>query len=105
VNPKARVERGACAHVERQREDPLAHRYARDNAIDDVRRGVGHPTSRAARAEATRLAREGDEDIVPTVVATRAGEPVVEDAAAEIRAELVANVLWKRRVVCRARRQ
>ncbi len=51
--------------------------------------GVGHAASAAGGTEAAALAREGDKAIELAVVAVQAQEPVLEDAAAQVGAELL----------------
>ena len=99
LRQEVRVVRSAGADVERKREHPLADGNRRDDAIDDVGRRVAHSTAGAARAEAARLARERDEDVVIARITSCASEAVIEDAATQVATELVADVLGERRVV------
>jgi hypothetical protein len=59
-------------------------------AVDEVRRGVRHAASSAARADA--LATEGDEGIAAAVVAMETHEAVREDAACEVVEERLIDV-------------
>lgn len=79
-----RIERSESAQFEREREHPLAHRHSGENAVDQVRRRVGHAPARAARTGAAKLAREGGDEIVIARVASRAKEAVREDPAAQV---------------------
>ena len=58
------------------------------SAVHQVCRGVGHAPAAARGAEATPLARKGDEAIEPALVAVEPQETVGEDPALEVRAEL-----------------
>ena len=53
-----RVERGERAKLEGEREHPLTHGNRGQDAIDESRRLVRHPPTRAARAQTAKLARE-----------------------------------------------
>ena len=86
------AERGKAAKLERERENPLAHRHRREDAVDDVGGGVGHATRGAARADASTLAREGDEKIAVTRVAMETEESVGEHAAREVGTEGLLDV-------------
>jgi hypothetical protein len=74
------------------REDPLAHRQRRDDVIDQVRRGLCHAPGVARRTQAAPFAREGDQEVVPAVRTSGAGEAVGENAALEVTAELPFHV-------------
>ncbi len=89
--------------LEGKREYPLTYRHGGQNAIDQVRGGVGHAPPCAARAEAAELTGEGDEKIVTARIAVRAHEAVSEDTAAEIVAKLGFNVARERCAVALAR--
>ena len=91
------------AKLEGKREYPLTYRHGGQNAIDQVRGGVGHAPPCAARAEAAELTGEGDEKIVTARIAVRAHEAVSEDTAAEIVAKLGFNVARERCAVALAR--
>ncbi|MFT3771733.1 MAG: hypothetical protein QM820_40510 [Minicystis sp.] len=86
------AEGSELAELERQREHPLAHRDRGEDAIDEVRGGVRHAASSAARADASALATEGDEEIPATVVAVESQEAVSEDAAREVVEERLLDV-------------
>jgi hypothetical protein len=77
-------------------EDPLPDRHLWENAIDEVRGGVGHAAAAAGGAETTAFAGERHEPIVPTSVAVQAQEAVGEDAAAEEGAELLLDETRRR---------
>lgn len=68
--------------------EPTAGSAPRRNAVDQVRGGVGHAPAAAGGTEAATFAGEGDDAIGAALVAVHAHEPVGEDAAAEIGAEL-----------------
>jgi hypothetical protein len=87
------------AELERKRQHPLAHGHRGNDPVDQVRRGVGHPASGAARAYAAVLARERHEQVVPAVLTARADEAVSENAAAEVGAKLVLHVARHGRLV------
>ena len=72
----------------RHREHPLADGHLGQNPLDQVSRRVGHAPPAARRAEASPLARESDGTIAAAVVAAHAEEPVREDAAVEVGADL-----------------
>jgi len=74
---------------------PLPIRRLRQHAIDEVRRGVGHASRGARRADAASLARERDEDLVVARLAPHAGEAVGEHPAAQILGELPIDVAWQ----------
>ena len=78
----------AEAQVERQRQHPLPDRRARQDAVDEVRRGVGHAAAAARTAEPAALARVRHQAVVAAAVAVDAQEAVREDAALEELAEL-----------------
>ena len=85
------AERGKAAKLERERENPLAHRHLGEDAVDEVGGGVGH-ASAAARADASTLARKGDEEIVAARVAMEAEEALGEHAAREVGTEGLLDV-------------
>jgi hypothetical protein len=66
------------------------------NALDEVRRGVGHPAAATGRAEAAPLAREGHQAIVTALIAAQAEEAVGQDAAALEGAELLLDEMRRR---------
>ncbi len=77
---------------EGQREDPLSHGHVGENAVDEVRRRVCHAPAAAARAQASVLAREGDEAVFAAGVAMQAHEAVFEQATAQVLVEFVHDV-------------
>ena len=77
-------------------EDPLAHRHLGEDAIDEVRGGVGHAAAAARRAEATPLARERHEAVELAFVAVEPEEAVGEDSAAKKGAELLLDETGRR---------
>ena len=66
----------------------MADGHVGDHPIDEVRRGVAHPTRRAARADAAPATREGHEQARAAPVAVAADEPLLELATSEVGAEL-----------------
>jgi hypothetical protein len=72
-----------------QREDPLPDRHLGQDAVDEVRRGVGHAPAAARGAEAAPLAGEGDEALQSARIAAEPQEAVGEDPAAKVRAQLL----------------
>ncbi len=67
----------------------MADGHLGQDAVHQVRRGVGHAPAAARGAEATPLAREGYEAILVALVAMKPEEAVGEDPTFEVRAELV----------------
>jgi hypothetical protein len=86
------AERGESTKLEWEREHPLPHGDGGKDAVDEVRGGVRHAASSAARAETAPLAAEGDEEIAAAVVAMETQEAVREDAAREVVAERLLDV-------------
>ena len=62
------------AAAPRYRQDPLARRRPGDHPVNPVRRLLGHPSPEAARAEASRLAREEHAAVVLAILALEPGE-------------------------------
>jgi len=83
----------------REREHELAHRHVRNHAIHEVRRAVRHAPTTAARADAARLARKCDKEIVATTVTSKPRKSVREDATTQVRAKLRLHVARKRALV------
>lgn len=77
------------AQVVGHREHPLTKAHRGEYCIDKTRRGVAHATRTAAGAHAATLARESQQEFVPTGGAHGAGEAVRMNAAFEIRAEFL----------------
>jgi len=86
---EARVVGAAVAERVGKREHPLADRHGGEDAVREVRRGVGHAPSAAGGTEAAAFARERYEAVLPAVVAVHAQEAEGQDAAAQIGAELL----------------
>ena len=63
------------------REHPLAHRQGREDVIDQVGGGLGHAPGVARGAECSPFARKGDQEIMPAVRTSGAGEAIGKDAA------------------------
>ena len=77
----------------REREHPLAPRgITRENVLDHVGGRCAHAPADAGGAEATALARERHEQAVRAGAATEPREASAEDAAAQIRIELLLRV-------------
>jgi hypothetical protein len=83
----------------------LADGYFRQDAIDEVRGGVGHAPAAAGGTEATPLAREGDEAIVAAGVAVEPKETVGKDPAPEVRAQLLLDEAGRRAIAFACARQ
>lgn len=81
-----------------KRQNPLADGYFRQDAIDEVRGGIGHSASSAGGAEATPLARERDEAIVSAGVAVEPQESMSQDSAPEVRAKLLLDEAGRRAI-------
>lgn len=64
--------------------------------IGQMRRCRHHAPGVARRAHAAPLAGEGDQEVVPALCATGAGEAMGEDDALELTAELALNVAGNR---------
>ena len=86
------LEGGKPAHLERQRQDVLAHWHVGQDPVDQVRRAVGHAPARAARADRPAMTREGHEQIVAAGVAVAPGEALAKHPALEVRAQLLLDV-------------
>jgi len=69
------------------------------NVLDPVRSALAHPPSDARRTPRSTLARERDEDLLPAVgaLALNVAESMRQDAAVEIRLELVLHERRQRR--------
>ena len=72
----------------RYRQDPLARRRPGDHPVNPVRRLLGHPSPEAARAEASRLAREEHAAVVLAILALEPGEALGWVPAAKVGLEL-----------------
>ncbi len=73
----------------RQREDPLAHRQRRQDLVAQMGGDLDRAARVAGGADAATLAGEGDQAFGATACAAGAGEPVGQDHAAEVGAEVV----------------
>ena len=71
-----------------QREHPLAHRNARQHAIDHVCGSALHPSRRAGRTDPAALAGERNLQLVAARDAADASESVGENATAQVSLEL-----------------
>ena len=78
---------------DRKREHPLAHRHARDHAVDQVGGALRHAPRPTGGAKCAPLAGEGHQLLVCARGAAQAHKPVGEDAAFEKRIELVFDKL------------
>ena len=74
------------------RQHPLAHRQPRHDVIGEMRCGLDHAPGVAGRAHAAPLAREGDQEVVLTLLTESAGETVGEDAAFEVAAKFPLHI-------------
>jgi len=84
-----RVVGAAIAKRIGKRQDPLADRHLGEDAVDEVRRGVGHAPPAAGGTEAASFARERNEAIEPAVVAVHAQEAEGQHTTAEVVPELL----------------
>jgi hypothetical protein len=82
------VECEAVAEGEGERQHVLANRSLGQDAVDQVRRGVGHAAGSAGRAEASLPARESHQPLAAALLAADAQEAVGEDSTGEEGAEL-----------------
>ena len=74
------------------RQDPLPHRQAWQDVIGEMGRRRHHAPGVARWADASALARERDQEVVPALPAAGAGEAVGQDAALQVAAELALDV-------------
>ena len=72
---------------EGEREDPLSHGDAGEDAVDEMGGKIGHPSGAAGRAEAAALATVRDELVLAAVSAVDAREAADEETAVEERAQ------------------
>ena len=84
-----RVVGAAVAERVGKRQDPLADRHLGEDAVHEVRRGVGHAPSTAGGTEPATLARERYQAVLPAIVAVRAQESEGQHAAAQVGTELL----------------
>lgn len=75
-----------------QGHDPLAHRQARQDMIDQLGGSLGHPPGVARGADATAFAGEGDEEIVAAPIAPRSCKAIGQNAALQVGAQLALGV-------------
>src|SRR4051794_24351208 len=80
--PRCRLGKGASIPL-------LAHRHARDHAVDQVGSALRHAPRPARRAEPAPLTGEGHQLLVRALRTTQAQKPVGEDATLEKGIELV----------------
>jgi hypothetical protein len=79
------VERQLHAKTMRNGQDALSHGHVRDYSIHEADREVAHPSSDAARAEATSFAAKRDRTTPPAVRAFRQDQTMRQDPAAQVR--------------------
>ena len=72
----------------RQGRDPLAHRQARQDVIDEMGGSFRHPTGIARGADTTALAGEGDQEIVSALPTARSRKAVGQDSTLHKAAQL-----------------
>ena len=82
------VEGEAVAEGEGKRQHVLAYRSLGQDAVDQVRGGVGHAAGSARRAKSTALTRVGYQPLAAAVVAAHAEKAPAEKAAVEEGAQL-----------------
>jgi hypothetical protein len=78
----------AVAEGEGEGQHVLAYWSLGQDAIDEVRRGVGHSAGSAGRAEASLSARESHQPLATALLAADAEKAVGEDSTGEEGAEL-----------------
>jgi hypothetical protein len=77
------------AQPPRQRADPLTNRDLREHLVDEVGRDVSHTPTRAWRAESAFFARMRHDRRLAAAAASKVGEAMLEDAAAQVCLELL----------------
>jgi hypothetical protein len=83
------VEGEAVAEGEGKREHVLAYRSLGQDAVDQVRRGVGNAAGSARWAKGPRLAGKGHQSLTAALLAPNAEKAVGEDSTGEEGAELL----------------
>jgi hypothetical protein len=96
------LERGESAKLVRKREDVLPQGHVRQDSIDQERRDACHAPAAAARADASTVARKGDEKIVAAGVAPDPGKAFRKVAALDVGPELLLDVTGQPTFVVRA---
>jgi hypothetical protein len=81
------------------RQHPLPHGEAWQDVIRKMRRGFHHAPAVARWADASALARERDQEVVPALPAPRPGKAMGQDAALQIATELPVHMRRHRPVV------
>ena len=77
------------AHREWERQHPLTdRRRGRQDAVDEMRGGVGHATTATRRTDTAPLARKGDQGVLAALAAAYAKEAAGENAAVQKSAQL-----------------
>jgi hypothetical protein len=72
----------------------LTHGQVWQDVVGEVGCDLGHAPGVTRGADPPALAGEGDQALMTAVVAAGAGEPVCEDAAAEVGAEILLDPRW-----------
>jgi len=80
---------------ERERHHPLAERGLREHPLDEVGCGGAHASTEARRAESAAFAAKRDESALVARAAPKPREAAAEQAAVEVRFELLRRVLWQ----------
>jgi hypothetical protein len=80
------------ANLVRQAQHPLPHRHPRQDLVGESGRGVGHAPSHTTGTKRASLAGERDDAIFAAVLASHTQEPVSENAAPEIGAQLLLDM-------------
>jgi hypothetical protein len=70
-------------------QDPLADRHVGEHVVDQVRGGVGHAPTAAARTETSTFARERDQSLGAAVATLEPREAAGEETTPQKRPELV----------------
>ncbi len=78
--------------LEGERQDPLLDGHGRQHTIGDVGRGVAHSASATAGANAAAFAREGDQEVLPAIIALPAQEAMGKDPIIEVAAKGPLNI-------------
>ena len=79
----------------RSDEDPLPDGETAKDVIGQVSGQLGHPPSAAGWTESVPFAREGDQDLVPALIAAEAGKAARQDTARKKFAELPLDEHWQ----------
>ena len=73
----------------REGEDPLPNRYVGNDVVGEMDPDLGHTAGGTGGADAPTLAAERAKALLGAVIAAKSGEPVRQDPAREVAAEVV----------------